>query len=172
MRKLLILSLSALVVGVIGGAAAPGAGALTQVTCNGLNSVTYSPAVTNTPGTTTISSSSTFAPCLSLTNPSIVAGAIASTVTTTASCTTLLGSFSATNVITWNTGQTSTLVGNAYTERVDGQPVVLVLGSIVSGLFRGATVTQQTVLTGDLSGCLGSGLTGTSGPAVLTIVGL
>jgi hypothetical protein len=46
-----------------------------------------------------------------------------------------------------------------------------VLGSIVSGLFRGATVTQQTVLTGDLSGCLGSGLSGTSGPAVLTIVG-
>lgn len=173
MRKLMVLSLAVLVLGVAGGAAATSASALTQVTCNGVNSLTYSPAVTNTPQTVTLTAQTTFGLCVSLTHPSIVSGTVAANnVTTTISCNQLVGTASPTFTITWNTGQTSTLTGNTYVDKVDGQPVVILLGSITSGLFAGATVTEQTVLTGDLTACLGPGLSATSGPAVLTIVGL
>jgi hypothetical protein len=173
MRKLLVLSLTVLATVVVGGAAAPGASALAQVTCNGVNSLTYSPAVTATPQTVTLTAQTTFGTCVSLTHPSIVSGTVpANSVTTTSSCNQLLGTASPTFTITWNTGQTSTLTANTYTDKVDGQPVVILLGSITSGLFAGATVTEQTVLTGDLTACLGPGLTATSGPAILTIIGL
>jgi hypothetical protein len=173
MRTALVLSLTTLALAVVAGATAPGANALTQVTCNGVNALTYSPAVTNTPQTVTLTAQTTFGTCVSLTHPSIVSGTVpANAVTTTSSCNQLLGTASPTFTITWNTGQTSTLTGTTYTDKVDGQPVVILLGSVSGGLFAGATITEQTVLTGDLTGCLGPGLSATSGPAVLTIIGL
>lgn len=172
MRKLLVLSLTTLAVGVVGGAAAPGASALTQVTCNGLNGVTYAPALTNTLQTTTITSTSNWATCVSATHPSIVAGSTGNQISGPSSCTAVLGPFSSANTITWNTGQTSTFTFNGYVTEVNGQFVIVLTGSITSGLFTGALATEQTTLLGDLSACSGAGLSSNSGPSLLTIAGL
>jgi hypothetical protein len=172
MRKLLVLTLTMLAAGVVGGALAPGASALTQVTCNGLNSVTYTPALTNTTTTTTIASASNWATCVSLTHPAIVAGTTSNSISGPSSCTAVLGPFSSANTITWNTGQTSTFTFNGYVTAVDGQFVIVLTGSITAGLFTGALATEQTTLLADLSACSGSGIAVNGGPSLLTIVGL
>jgi hypothetical protein len=172
MRKLMVLAIAMLTAGVVGGATAPGASALTQVTCNGLNSVTYTPALTNTLKTTTIASASNWATCVSLTHPGIVAGSTSNSINGPASCTSVLGSFSDANTITWNTGQTSTFTFNGNVNQVNGQFVIALTGSITSGLFAGAVAVEATTLLGDLSACAGSGVAFNSGPSVLTIAGL
>jgi hypothetical protein len=143
------------------------------VTCNGINTVTYSPALTNTTQTTRITDDSAFGTCTSLTNPGIVSATVHNgTVTVPASCTALLGLFSTTNTIVWNTGQTSTFTFNGYTSEVDGQFVIALTGSISSGLFAGATATEETTLLGDLGACSGSGISTNAGPSELSIAGL
>lgn len=172
-RRLALAASAAVSVALCCGAFATSASALTQVTCNGLNAVTYSPPLTNTLKTTTINSQTSFGTCVSLTHPGIVSGTVANGTTTgPSSCTAVLGNFSAVNVITWNTGQTSTFTFNGYVNEVDGQFVIVLTGSITSGLFAGATATEQTTLLGDLSSCAGAGIAYNSGPAALTIVGL
>jgi hypothetical protein len=84
----------------------------------------------------------------------------------------VLGAFSTTNTITWNTGQTSVFTFNGYVNEVDGQFVIVLVGSITAGLSNGATATEQTTLLGDLGACAGAGLAYNSGPSALTLVGL
>jgi hypothetical protein len=74
--------------------------------------------------------------------------------------------------ITWNTAQTSTFTFTGSTEEVDGEYVIVLTGSITSGLFTGSAATEQTTLLGDLSACSGAGLSTNSGPSLLEIVGL
>jgi hypothetical protein len=172
-RRLAVLPLVLLAGAVCCGAfGVTGASALSLTTCTGTNSVTYSPPLTNTLTTTRITDQSTFGTCLS-TQSGIRSATIANgTVTGPSSCTAVLGSFSTTNTIVWNTGQTSRFDFDGTVTEVDGEFVIVLTGSITAGLFSGATATEQTTLLGDLTACGGSGLASNSGPSVLTIVRL
>jgi hypothetical protein len=172
MRKLLAVTTATVAMGVVAAAAAPGASALSLVTCNGLNTVTYSPALTNTAKQTTITSSTSWATCVSPTHPSVTAGSTGNQISKLESCTSALGGFSSSNTITWNTGQTSTFTFNGYTQEINGQYVIVLTGSITAGLFTGALATEQTTLLGDLTACSGAGISSNGGPAPLEIVGL
>lgn len=172
MRKLLALTTAMLATGVVAGAVAPGASALTSVVCNGRNDVTYSPALTNSLQQTTIASATSWATCVSPTHPSIVAGSTGNQISKSESCMSLLGGFSSSNTITWNTGQTSTFTFNGSTEEVDGQYVIVLTGSITSGLFTGALASEQTTLLGDLTACSSAGIAANGGPSLLQIIGL
>lgn len=155
------------------GALASNASALGVVVCDGSGQVTFSPALTNTLATRTITQSGTYATCVAPLNPSLHTVTIApESETGMASCLVPLGTYSQTSTLRWNTGQTSTFTYNVTASIDDGEFVLLLTGSITAGLLNGATATNELVLESDPTACAGSGVTLSSGPAVLTVTSL
>jgi hypothetical protein len=125
--------------------AAPASAGVLDVTCIPPSSetVTINPALTMTPQTVTVTVSTQYAPCTSLSVPALTSGSRQAQFTSPGrSCLTLLDSASVTYTITWNTGQTSTVSGNSTFNMVGAVMVVTITGSVTSGLFTGDTVIQ------------------------------
>lgn len=130
---------------------------------------TYNPGLTLIPREIDFTSTGTLAACLSPSHPEITGGEFTASGSGTASC--LTGSVSNTTVYHWNTGQHSTVVGSFSVNLKPGGTTVLVLvGTVTSGLFQGATAAQTKVLPAtNLADCLTpEGLTSVSGPISFT----
>lgn len=170
-RRPLALAGTLLVTVFVAAVTASPASALVDVACVGTQSSSYAPGLTNRVQSTTIGVSGVLSPCLSLSDPSIRSGTYGSPVTRDTSCLELLNGGPGTRVFRWSTGRTSTFSFNSISNYVQGQIVVTLNGTITSGQFSGATVTQETVLVADLTRCGDpAGLTTANGLTTLAIV--
>jgi hypothetical protein len=171
-RRLVVSGVTAVVVA-CGLALAPlSAHAGTELlSCGGTGSNTYHPGVTNTPKTVTVHSEAHYQPCTGTSG--ITSGHYELSATGTVSC--LGGGFAITFTITWNTGQTSTITTvGILVLRPANETVVLYHGTVTAGTFTGATVLQTaTILNTTPERCFTpEGVTGSTGPAVITITQL
>jgi len=126
---------------------APAAAAALDVTCTPPSSQvdTYSPPLTTKPQDVSNAISRTYGPCVSAADPALTSGSSTFTVTDKAfSCLDLLAAHPATFTITWNTGATSTVVGNAVPSVAGAVHTVLVTGTVTSGEFAGDTVVENS----------------------------
>jgi hypothetical protein len=130
--------------------------------------------LTNRTQPTTVNVSGVLAPCVSrdLLSPSpITSGTFAAPVNRDTSCLELLNGGPGSRVFRWNTGRTSTFTFNSISNYIQGQIVVTLNGTITSGDFTGATVTQESILVADLTRCGDpGGLTRTNGITTLAII--
>lgn len=145
---------------------------LTLVTCVGTHAATWTPGLTNTVQTVTLSTQSLWSCPLPGTSASSE-----QYVSQQLSCETLLKSGSLKWVIDWAGGETTTAQLNAVANVVDGNVVVTLTGSVVEGLYLGdnvaITVTDTNLGATLESACTSpGGLTNASGPSVLTITGV
>ncbi|MFH8508200.1 hypothetical protein [Streptomyces flaveolus] len=123
--------------------ASAGAAGLLDVTCTPPSSAVaqYNPPLTNTPQTSQSTVSYQFGPCVSLSQPNVTSGsAMVTNPPRQRTCLDLLAGGSMTIVITWNTGQTSTVSANFNTNVVGALLEVVITGTVTSGLFQGDTV--------------------------------
>lgn len=133
----------------------PAHGAVIEVLCPlGSQTVTYNPGLTNTPSQVTVTWDLRLDSCVSLTHPAVTSGGGSGNVVRTGSCSEIVGSSTGSQVITWNTGQTSTFSFTRTYSSVNGEAVLLLTGTITSGLFYGASAVLTIVdATLDLAAC-------------------
>ena len=127
--------------------ASPASASALDVTCTPPTStvVAFNPALTATPQNTTVSVSTQYGPCISASAPTLVSGTAGFQAPAPGwSCQMLLQAFPSTFTITWNTGQTSTISGNATSTITGGALVYTLTGTVTSGLFVGDTVLQTS----------------------------
>ncbi|GAA1335656.1 hypothetical protein [Saccharothrix algeriensis] len=157
---------------VVGSSLSPASASVVDVNCPlGTQDGTYYPGMTLLPRHIDFTATGTLGGCLSPAHPEITGATFTTLATGTFSC--LSGSTSNTSTYHWNTGQSSTVEGGFEINLKPGGTTVLVLtGTVVSGLFEGATVVQTKVLPAtDLTACLTpQGLTGVSGATTFTAV--
>lgn len=137
----------------------------------GNQAVSFSPGLTNTSKTTTITYNATLGVCASLTHPEITSGGSAGTVVAPYSCLDLLNTSTGTQTFTWNTGQSSVLSYTRTVTILNGQTVITLTGTITSGLFTGGhavfTVVEPAL---QLTACeTPQGLTSQAGVTTLVI---
>ncbi|MDR7381202.1 hypothetical protein [Promicromonospora iranensis] len=106
--------------------------------------VSYNPPLRLRPVDTVRTTERSYTGCVS-TVPGLTGGSGTDSQPRTLSCVDLLASGSSVYTITWNTGQTSTLDVENAINIVGGTITVTQTGTVASGLFAGATVTQQIV---------------------------
>ncbi|MFD7922038.1 hypothetical protein ACFV3R_22765 [Streptomyces sp. NPDC059740] len=123
-------------------AAATTAGLL-DATCTPPSSAvsTYNPPLTSAQQVSAATISYQLGPCVSVSQPGLTSGtADVSNPPRQRSCLDLLSSGSTTIVVTWNTGQKSTLSLHFSTTVAGAVLEVLQTGTVTSGLFQGDTV--------------------------------
>lgn len=157
-------------------ALAPSASATTLLTCPAAETAGYSPALTNTPQATTITSSSALGPCVNAAAPlELRTGTAGGTFgPLTRSCTDLLDSGGpVSRTIAWSTGTTSTFTYDVASSFIAGGAIQVVQdGTITAGEFSGkAAVSTITVASPGLAACSGAGVASFSGVGTLTIAG-
>ncbi|MFI9005855.1 hypothetical protein ACIGNX_01310 [Actinosynnema sp. NPDC053489] len=115
-----------------------------DVTCTPPSSdvATYNPPLTATNQATRVTASTQYGPCVSASLPGLTSGSRSFQGNAVTSCLNLLGSRAGTLVITWNTGQSSTINGNAITTIAGATFNQVFTGTVTSGLFSGDTVAQ------------------------------
>ncbi|AKF84766.1 hypothetical protein MFUL124B02_04220 [Myxococcus fulvus 124B02] len=135
----------------------------------------YSPPLSMVPRDTTVTGTSTFSNCVSLSGE-VTSGELSFYVELPGfSCQDLLEVGSARADITWNTGETSTLLQTRGSVQVSNATVVLTyVGTVESGKFQGATAIRTlTYFDVNLFDCFSSrGVPGLSGVTTLTLLGL
>lgn len=150
-------------------------GLLTLVFCPvGAAESTYSPPLSTTPQTVMNTGTSTLTNCYSLFGGVTSGSSVINNSRPDYSCNELLNIGSSGSVITWNTGETSTLTQTRIGSRVEGLAVIFThIGSVVSGKFEGATTVRTTTyLNTDIAACFSpEGLSHLSGTTTLTLVG-
>lgn len=109
--------------------------------------------------------------CVSLSHPGIVTGSSHGSGVVTASCTDLLASSEGSQVIIWNTKQTSTFSYHRTITMANGQTIATLTGSITAGLFSGdpAVLTFTNPATQLLACETPAGLTTKTGITTLLI---
>jgi hypothetical protein len=151
---------------------ASGADGANIVRCVGTESLAYSPGLTDTPATTTLTITTILSPCVSA--MPLWTGAATSFRTNPpglSSCLDLLRSGSASKLLTWSDGTTSTFSYNSTANRIRGQLVYAQAGTITAGRYKGSTGLGTFVGPSDLTACsTPSGLTGLTGVYTLDIV--
>lgn len=146
----------------------PAQAAVTLVTCAGQSTQTYDPPLTLSTQMTDIDANVTYSGCL---GGPVTAGAAAVTTTAQAGCV-LSGSSTVTQQVTWNSGATSTTVGDTIATRTLGQTIVVTRGTVTAGLFAGAQFVQTVVFVNpDPLACLTTGVSTVSGPLTITFTG-
>jgi hypothetical protein len=171
MRKVLTSILATTFILVAAAAAATPAAATTliSVTCTGSNVINYSPGLTNTPQTVTISGQDSATACVDLSQPLQQLSFVAPfSGTFTSSCTALLAGGTGTQTFQWNTGETSLWHWTMrFSNTVNGQLLAIADGPISSGRYAGAQVRQViTETTGELTACFTpAGMTQNGGPS-------
>ena len=153
--------------------ASPVAAQLVDIQCEGTQTSSYSPGLLLTPQTVTVTFSTIYAPCTSVSDPEITTGLASGTASVTTSCLELLDGppGSTTRVITWNTGETSTWVFTLTSQHLGGVVFITQTGAIVAGKFAGSTaVGVVALLSPPVIQCLASpGVTRVQGALTLTI---
>lgn len=143
------------------------------LSCAGSGANTYQPGVTMQPRTVSITSSADYSSCVSSGTPTITSGGYGIVANGLVSC--LAGGVSITVTITWNTGETTTVAAVGLVVLRPGNEVVVVYqGTVTAGRFTGAAVVMTAALVNATpTQCLTpEGVTGTSGPAAITITQL
>ncbi|MFF7454667.1 hypothetical protein [Kitasatospora sp. NPDC008115] len=122
--------------------ASPASAGVADLTCVPPSSttITYSPPLTLAPQTVNVNINNQYGPCVSPSHPAVTSGSAVLNFNATRSCLDLLAPSSASWTITWNTGQTSTLTGNAVNTVVGAAIVTVFTGNVSSGLFAGDSV--------------------------------
>ena len=156
------------------GTAVPGASASAHasraaVSCTGSNTISFSPGLSLTAQRTRISGSGSYS-CLS-TDPGVKWGKSSISGGGRNGC--FFSDATTVEYITWNTGEKTKVVYRMGTvQQVAGQAVVLVVGRVVEGRFKGRTVTSpgvQAVLN-PLECASQGGVERIVGPSALLIV--
>lgn len=138
------------------------------LSCQGTETLTFKPALTNAPKPTRVS----YAIDLSLCPVGgVTSGTSQGSFTVSASCTTisvLPPAFSDTYI--WNTGASSTVTYTAPVETTgNGTVIVTDTGTVTSGLDHGALANETTTLPQpNLIACAGPGVSQLTGPYALT----
>ncbi|MEJ2851916.1 MULTISPECIES: hypothetical protein [unclassified Saccharothrix] len=143
------------------------------LSCVGSGANTYQPGVTAQPRVVSITSSADYGSCASTGSPAITSGGFAITANGLVSC--LGGGVSITVTITWNTGETTTVAAvGLVVLRPANEVVVVYQGTVTAGRFTGAAVVMTAALlnTTPAQCFTPDGVTGTSGPADITITQL
>jgi hypothetical protein len=136
-----------------------------DVECGGTQTVTFTPGLLLFPANHTITLRTIYSPCVLASEPALTAGQSNGTVQETRSCLDLARPGTATRLIAWNTGQTSTFTYNRIVTSVGADEVVTLTGTITTGLFAGR---QTAVAVSAFAGCVavgGRGATTTEVPA-------
>ncbi|MEU4577864.1 hypothetical protein ACBI99_06275 [Nonomuraea sp. ATR24] len=140
---------------------------------DGTNTLTFSPKLRLTEQNVTMTGTGTYPTCVS-SDPDITSGT--STISGQGSLGCLSGAMPATEVVTWNTGETSTISYTVTLNVVAGQSVFAVVGAVTAGKFAGDTVTSEGVTLEDpitpLLDCLAPGYGGSTGATILTLTDL
>ncbi|WP_196943301.1 hypothetical protein [Streptomyces sclerotialus] len=145
--------------------------ALVDVTCPvGSQTGHYQPGLTYEPRQVSFTAEGNVSGCVDLTGNGLSGASFTTSGSGTASCTS--GSVSNRTTYHWSDGRSSTVVGTgAINVKPNGSTVLVLTGTVESGLFTGATVVQtKTLLNTDLGACLSpTGLTDVGGPITLTV---
>ena len=145
------------------------------VVCEGTESASYSPPLTNTPQTVQITSTTSYNPCLVTGVSGITSGTVAAQfVRDNFSCQALLNGGPGKGIINWSNAQSSTFSFTATNVGENGLLVATLVGNISAGLFQGQTAIGVITLTNlseadFLTACSGSGVPALSGTSTLTI---
>jgi hypothetical protein len=157
--------------------AGPAHAGVLDATCTGTNTTNYSPGLANTPRTVTVQGTITMT-CLRVVGLPLH-GTITGGGTGTLNCALLQTPSSGSSTIAWTMlGAPHATSTYTYTSTVSpgasGTTVLILTGTITSGLFQGDTLVMTTVYANlDLLACsTPSGLTSRSGPVVAEITGL
>ncbi|MFC5152594.1 hypothetical protein [Streptomyces amakusaensis] len=159
MTKRIPMAAGALVIALTTVAAAPAAPAAASaspalVTCAGSTTVAFSPGLTNTERTVSVSGQDTANLCVSPTHPQLTGFVAPFSGTATQSCTSLFAGGSGTETLHWSDGTTSTWAYTNSFSNVNGTKVGTSTGPITSGTLAGAEVTQTITFPNlDLSAC-------------------
>ncbi|MEU6117219.1 hypothetical protein ABZ840_22100 [Streptomyces sp. NPDC047117] len=155
----------------VAGARPASAAAPVDISCPvGSQVGTYSPGLEYQPQNVAFRTSGNVSGCVDLSGSGISGASFSTFGQGTASC--LAGSVSNTTTYRWSNGQTSTVRGTgAVNAKPNGVTVLVLTGTVESGLFTGATVVQTKVLlNSDLLACATpEGLTSVGGPTNLTV---
>ncbi|MFI8992616.1 hypothetical protein [Streptomyces sp. NPDC053542] len=155
----------------VAGARPASAAAVVDISCPvGSQVGTYTPGLTYEPRDVAFRTSGNVSGCVDLSGSGISGASFSAVGQGRANC--LAGSLSNTSTYRWNNGQTSTVRGTVTIGlRPNGVRVMVLTGTVESGLFTGATVVQTKVLlNSDLTACLSpEGLTSVGGPISLTV---
>lgn len=154
---------------------ASGAQAVELMRCEVESNLTYTPGLRFESEPQTLVADADYLNCTA--NPyHVTSGNRINTVSFDRGCITLDHSLSGTLDIVWNTGDTSTIDYEITSDTVLGQTVFTQNGTIVAGLFQGATFFEQVTETAinQLPGCLpppfGSGsVTNVTGTGTLVL---
>ena len=143
--------------------------------CTGTSTWTFTPGVTLTPQTVTLTAQTTYSVCLS-SDPSVVAGSETLTLNIAGlSCTSLFRTGSGTGSITWTTAPASNYTFSDSVVVTPETATLTRLGTVTSGTFTGDPVTRVTqFVNSDITAACTSpsGVTQFAGPTTLTIAGL
>ncbi|MBZ4411411.1 hypothetical protein K8640_24665 [Myxococcus sp. XM-1-1-1] len=135
----------------------------------------FSPPLSVVPRDTTVTGTSTFSNCVSLSGE-VTSGELSVHVELPGfACQDLLEVGSARADITWNTGESSTLLQTRGSVQVSNATVAITyVGTVESGKFQGATAIRTlTYFDVNLFDCFSSrGVPGMSGVTTLTLLGL
>lgn len=147
---------------------------------SGNQNATFTPGIVLTPRTVAVGGSGQLSTCITTDGTNIVTGAFDVSGGGTASC--LAASLPTTNTVTWTTagGATYTSV-IAFSSGIDLKPlgtsVVVLTGTVTSGLYAGRTVEKTIILVGSslasVAECLnttGPGITAGGGPIQLAVL--
>ncbi|TYB47502.1 hypothetical protein FXF51_57820 [Nonomuraea sp. PA05] len=138
----------------------------------GTQTVTWSPGLTFVSQPTSLHIEGTLATCASTASPALNNATFVINGSGTGSC--LASSFpNATMVVDWNDGPGSVITYDLTVNiKPAGETVFVAVGEVDSGQFAGGDVVRSTAeVTLDLTACLTTGLTSSSGPTSLTIAG-
>ncbi|WP_250463641.1 hypothetical protein [Microbulbifer litoralis] len=142
----------------------------TQVTCTGLQTLSYSPGLTYEQQNVDIELQANLI-CVSISNPTIISAARSLEATLSRSCNDLLNGGSLVVDTTWNTGETSEETVNYTVTYSGGQLTLVGQGSITQGKFLGSVTTDTMNLVGDINACnTEDGLTSLNGPVTFNVL--
>ena len=149
------------------------AGGALDLTCQGTQTVNFTPGLLLTPKQVIFKASDDFTSCVSVPDPSIKSGTYTSTAQALLSCLTVLQPGTGTKTFTWSNGQTSTFTHSSTVLQVAGQTLMTLTGTITAGKFMGDTAVQViTIASTNPLGCVASpGVTSAQGTSTLVITG-
>ncbi|MGW4806892.1 hypothetical protein [Kitasatospora sp. NPDC004272] len=141
-----------------------------DATCTGTDTTTYTPGLTNTPQSVTVSGTIHLT-CLSLSHPAITAGTISGGGTApNLTCAVLEQPSSGSSTVAWNDGTHSAYTySTALGPGAAGTQLLTLTGTVTSGTFNGDSLVITVVFANaDLTACDSpGGLTSRTGPATL-----
>jgi hypothetical protein len=115
-------------------------------TCEGSQTVAYSPGMSLKPRQVTIHGTATLSRCASSTDPTITSGRSTFRAAGRFSC--VSGTATGTRKITWNNGRTSTLSFTSSVSVNAGESVVAVRGTVTDGEFDGQKWSAVSTMFG------------------------